>query len=968
MKKKQVMALILTGTLLMGSAPVGVLAEEVQTEVTMEEEMLFREAEETAEESMEDAEAYDMAGCDGEETAPDALLPEEEDILLSDDDVDGLVVDDTDAGEEIEEDDMVLEDESEEAQSILNEADRPVAVAMTATKMSLMPGQQAVMQVRTISSEDFTVSYTWSKSAYSGPAVGHSATLTVTPEKVYEEYYCDVIFTDRKNPSVTFESVISFEVNVPDWQPEEATVTLSNGESEGDGASAAIGVPVTYMAEVYAPVSVNDGEQLTYKYEWSVGSKTSTETSSSAISSFTYALEENDDETLSCEVTVTDEKGVIVSTGTGTFNLSPFYTDADSLDTAAQIDMHKMSEGVSVLVNHANEVYLRFLTGNSGLYTAYTEDENVPLTLLDQDGNPLPSSTFTDEYGHNVIYMYLAGNTSYYLEADTGNYAGDAYLDIQVEEQGLCIEEFIDDVPYAQHDEEDVKVNVPVELSVKTKYADNLDISYAWTVSDRKMNETGSSITIMPNRYDCSYQCSIHAVDKTNPAVVIDDLVSFYIAPYEGYSGTIENAPEIVSKEQPFTLHMNIRRKDGSRAVDPAVTWSYVWTNVETGEVLPSNGASCTINYTGDANQFVEFECEAVAYKNGKELDGCRAYAYMWVNEREKADSIDHAENMAYRFAHKISADQYESQIILPAQGTVYLRVLPRISGQYRYYAYPDGEELTTEEKAALSYTYTFLNASGEEITTPITGGSMYSFLALEKGHIYYLKITNETAIAHRLYAQVDTENALETPSPAVEAVDEKNQTPSGEKQSEKPEKQTETEKPVTQEKPYLTLNVKGGASLAMKTGQKSSAVHVKAMTEGDVLTGWSSSKASVVSVSVKGEKITLKAKKKGTAKITLVTKKGAAVTFIVKVSKKTVKTRKVAVDTKTVILKKGQKYQLKVDATPVTTQQKVTYQSANKKIVTVSGKGLVRARKKGTAVVTVKSGKKKAKVKIVVK
>ena len=53
---------------------------------------------------------------------------------------------------------------------------------------------------------------------------------------------------------------------------------------------------------------------------------------------------------------------------------------------------------------------------------------------------------------------------------------------------------------------------------------------------------------------------------------------------------------------------------------------------------------------------------------------------------------------------------------------------------------------------------------------------------------------------------------------------------------------------------------------------------------------------------------------------------------------------------------------------TPITTQQKVTYKTSNKKVCTVSKKGLLTAKKKGTVKITVKSGKKSYTVKVKVK
>ena len=66
--------------------------------------------------------------------------------------------------------------------------------------------------------------------------------------------------------------------------------------------------------------------------------------------------------------------------------------------------------------------------------------------------------------------------------------------------------------------------------------------------------------------------------------------------------------------------------------------------------------------------------------------------------------------------------------------------------------------------------------------------------------------------------------------------------------------------------------------------------------------------------------------------------------------------------------LYKGQTYQLKAIMAPADTTDKVTWNSSNKKVATVSKTGKVVAKKKGKVVITVKSGKKNAKVKITVK
>ena len=70
----------------------------------------------------------------------------------------------------------------------------------------------------------------------------------------------------------------------------------------------------------------------------------------------------------------------------------------------------------------------------------------------------------------------------------------------------------------------------------------------------------------------------------------------------------------------------------------------------------------------------------------------------------------------------------------------------------------------------------------------------------------------------------------------------------------------------------------------------------------------------------------------------------------------------------KTLKLKKNQKYSLKPVLKPVTSKEKITYKSSSSKVVKVDSKGRITAKKKGTAVITVKAGKKTVKCKVTVK
>ncbi|MFR2215373.1 MAG: Ig-like domain-containing protein [Ruminococcus sp.] len=56
--------------------------------------------------------------------------------------------------------------------------------------------------------------------------------------------------------------------------------------------------------------------------------------------------------------------------------------------------------------------------------------------------------------------------------------------------------------------------------------------------------------------------------------------------------------------------------------------------------------------------------------------------------------------------------------------------------------------------------------------------------------------------------------------------------------------------------------------------------------------------------------------------------------------------------------MKKGKSYTLKPKLSYTEKADKVTYKSSNKKIATVSEKGVIKGKKKGTATITIKSGK----------
>lgn len=124
----------------------------------------------------------------------------------------------------------------------------------------------------------------------------------------------------------------------------------------------------------------------------------------------------------------------------------------------------------------------------------------------------------------------------------------------------------------------------------------------------------------------------------------------------------------------------------------------------------------------------------------------------------------------------------------------------------------------------------------------------------------------------------------------------------------------------------------------------------------------YSSSNTKVATVNSKG---VITGKAAGTAKITV--KSGSKkVTITVKVAK--VKTKKLSGVPSSKTVKKGKTFTIKASVTPKNSDEKVTYKTSNKKIATVTSKGVVKGIKKGTATVTVQSGSKKQTCKVTVK
>lgn len=170
----------------------------------------------------------------------------------------------------------------------------------------------------------------------------------------------------------------------------------------------------------------------------------------------------------------------------------------------------------------------------------------------------------------------------------------------------------------------------------------------------------------------------------------------------------------------------------------------------------------------------------------------------------------------------------------------------------------------------------------------------------------------------------------------------------------------TET-KVIARPNATIKLNM---TTIPLQVKKSTSLFKVSGLASGDSVKSYESADKKIFTVDKKGK---IKAKKKGTAKLTVTLASGKKATAKVKVQKGAVKTAKVTVNTSSLVLLKGGNYTLKAELSPLTTQQKLTYSSSNKKVAAVSSKGVITAKKKGTAKITVKSGSKKKTVSVTV-
>lgn len=158
------------------------------------------------------------------------------------------------------------------------------------------------------------------------------------------------------------------------------------------------------------------------------------------------------------------------------------------------------------------------------------------------------------------------------------------------------------------------------------------------------------------------------------------------------------------------------------------------------------------------------------------------------------------------------------------------------------------------------------------------------------------------------------------------------------------------------------TIAKLNNGTLALTIGDTLKLKPLLTAISGQKKVSYKSSNKKVATVSAKG---IVKGNKKGSAKITV---KSGSKKYVVKVKVSTPAVQKIKHVPAKKKLRRGKTFQLKPRLAPTGCSQKVTYRSSNRKVATVTAKGKVKAKRKGSAKITITAGNVKKVCRIIVR
>ncbi len=215
--------------------------------------------------------------------------------------------------------------------------------------------------------------------------------------------------------------------------------------------------------------------------------------------------------------------------------------------------------------------------------------------------------------------------------------------------------------------------------------------------------------------------------------------------------------------------------------------------------------------------------------------------------------------------------------------------------------------------------------------------------------------------VSSGVFSDGDIEKPNPGPSTPVTPPDQGGNKPAPDKPAPAPQGKVSkvTVKAANQKAGTKTVYLKKGSKVTLEAAVEGTGDFGKAVE-------WATSKKSVATVN----KGVVKAKGVGTAKITATSQadKSKKATITVKVSKKAVKNKKLTLKVKKKTLKVGKTYTVAIKSMTKKTTDAVTYKSSKSSVAAVDKFGVVKAKKQGKATITVKCGKKSAKLAVTVK
>lgn len=280
-----------------------------------------------------------------------------------------------------------------------------------------------------------------------------------------------------------------------------------------------------------------------------------------------------------------------------------------------------------------------------------------------------------------------------------------------------------------------------------------------------------------------------------------------------------------------------------------------------------------------------------------------------------------------------------------------------------------DQEKVELEAGESVTLTAT-VEATGDADKTVTWSSSDSSVATVENGNVTAVKAGTAVITAKagdKTATCTVTVKEKSVPDPTPGGDDQKPDQPAPGGDDQKPGQTTPGSDDQTSVKPRIKLNAK---KIPLKVKQKTQVVKIKSSSiKGDKIQSAKSSNKKIAVVKVRKGKLYITGKRKGTATITVTSANGATAKVRVQVQKKKVVTKSLKMSKKKITLAKGKKAKLQVVRKPLTGVEKLTFSSSNRKVATVTRKGVVTAKKKGKATITVRTANnKKAVCRITVK